>query len=83
MSRRQKLFERIETNPTNISYSQLRTLIESFGYELRSGGKGSHRWFTKTGCPPIHFPQKNPLGEVYVKKVLKILRDLAEADDSE
>jgi len=83
MSRRQKLFEKIETNLKNVSYSQMRSLIESYGYELRQGGKGSHRWFTKTGYPPIHFPEKKPLSEVYVKEVLKILKGLGESDDQE
>jgi len=80
MSRIEKLYQKIKNNPKNVRYSELRTLIEYYGYKLRSSGNGSHRWFRKQGCLSIHFPEHQPIGIYYVKYALKILEEYCEID---
>ena len=80
MSRIEKLFQKIKNNPKNVQYSELRTLIEYHGYDLRSSGSGSHRWFRRKGFPNIHFPVHRPLGIKYVKDAIKILEEYCEID---
>ena len=75
-----KLYQKIKNNPKNVSYSELRTLIEYCGYEQRPSSSGSHRWFRKKGCPPIHFPEHHPIGKNYVKDTLNILEVYCEND---
>ena len=81
MSRRMKLYAKIRQNPKDVRYEELKTLLELCGYSLRQTSGGSHRWFVKPGCEPIHFPEHHPVGEVYVKKALKVLEDNGSLDD--
>jgi hypothetical protein len=81
MSRINKLYQRIVQNPKDVSFDQFQTLLEACGYQLRRGGSGSHRWFNKKGCPPIHFPEHRPVGEVYIKKALRILAENGDLDE--
>jgi predicted RNA binding protein YcfA (HicA-like mRNA interferase family) len=41
MSKRKKLLERIRRNPKNVSFEDLRKLLEHYGFELRRS-RGSH-----------------------------------------
>ena len=81
MGRKAKFYNRFLQNPSNVKYAQLRTLLELCGYTLRPSSGGSHRWFTKKGCPPIHFPEHRPVGKKYVNDVLKILEEYCDLDD--
>jgi len=81
MSRKEKLYAKIQQNPSNVRYEELRTLLEMCGYVLRPSGGGSHRWFNKPGCEPIHFPEHRPVGSVYVKKALRILEKNCDFND--
>jgi len=81
MSRRRKLYEQIKNNPSNVKYTDFKNLLEACGYMLRPGGGGSHRWFSKPGCPPIHFPEHRPVKEIYIRKALPILEEYCDLDD--
>jgi hypothetical protein len=80
MRRAKKLYERIRRNPKNVKYNELKTLLEACGYTLRPSSGGSHRWFYKKGCNPIHFPEHRPLGEVYGKRALRVIEECIDFD---
>jgi predicted RNA binding protein YcfA (HicA-like mRNA interferase family) len=82
-SRKWKLKRKIEQNPKNVSFNDLETLLESFGFTVRKG-KGSHHVFKRPGCYPLTVPFNRPVKSVYVKKALKYINDLiaqGEIDD--
>jgi hypothetical protein len=81
MSTRKKLIEKIRNNPADVSYDDLRNLVENFGYELRKGGGGSHRWFRQAGFPPIHFPEHKPIKKHYVEEVIAIIEKYFDVDE--
>lgn len=43
---KRKLLERVRNNPKDVRFSDLVSLVESFGYVLRRRSNGSHRFFT-------------------------------------
>ena len=78
-----KLKRKIEQNPKNVSFKDLQTLLESFGFTLRTT-KSSHFFVKRKGCQPFSIPFARPLKEVYVKKALSRINELieqAEFDD--
>ena len=84
MTQKRRLFDKFKQNPRNVKYDEFATLLEACGYTLRKGGVGSHRWFSPPkGCPPIHFPEHRPVGEVYIKKALRILEECCNLDEDD
>jgi predicted RNA binding protein YcfA (HicA-like mRNA interferase family) len=55
MTKRDKLVERIRQRPAVASFSDVRSLLELFGWEHAST-KGSHARFTKAGERSITIP---------------------------
>lgn len=52
MTRRDKLIEKIRARPPTADFGDVRTLLESFGWE-QARTKGSHVSFVKAGEPAI------------------------------
>lgn len=76
--RRQKLIERIQNNPENVTPDELCRLLEIMGYTRRvRKARGSHHFiFSRPGSPPFYFPHPHPGKEVkrcYVERALRIL----------
>lgn len=71
-----KLKQKIEQNPNNVSLKDLQTLLESFGFTLRTT-KSSHFFVKRKGCQPFVIPFARPLKSVYVKKALSRINELA------
>lgn len=55
MTRREKLIERIRQRPATASFTDVRAVLELFGWEHAST-KGSHARFTKAGERSITVP---------------------------
>jgi predicted RNA binding protein YcfA (HicA-like mRNA interferase family) len=75
MTKRDKLRQRIRQNPKNVSFHDLRILLEAYGFELKRT-KGSHHSFVgKVGGQGVLFtvPYRNPLQPVYVKHALALI----------
>ena len=70
-----KLKQKIEQNPKNISFKDLQTLLESFGFGLRTT-KSSHIVVKRKGCQPFVVPFARPLKETYVKHALNQIKRL-------
>ncbi|MGE4294724.1 MAG: type II toxin-antitoxin system HicA family toxin [Campylobacterales bacterium] len=74
MSKKDKLLESIKNNPHDVSFQDIKKLLEERGFSCRQPNKGSsHFIFTKAGSEPISIPSKRPIKAVYVKKVLKLI----------
>lgn len=74
ISQWEKLLSRICTLPKDVRFSELRKVLESYGYEARQPGSGSSHWtFRKKGCPPITIPESEPILVTYVKLVKAII----------
>ena len=69
-----KIVEKFFQYPKNIEFSDIKTLLEGFGYEARQpSGGGSHYIFRKAGSSHISVPKAKPVNQTYVKQVIKLL----------
>ena len=79
MSKWEKLISKISKLDKNVRFSELKKILESYGYEMTSPGSGSsHFTFRKDGCNPITIPKHEPIKVVYVKMV----KEIVESNDS-
>jgi hypothetical protein len=78
MGQREKLLEKLLNNPTNVRFEDLDRLLRLYGYESRPHG-GSHCFYKRIGCRPISVPRSKPVKEIYVKRVLALIEECAEA----
>ena len=56
MSKIDKLVGKFLRKPADVSFDEVVTLLEAFGYSERHSGTGSHRVFTRPGNLPIIVP---------------------------
>ena len=74
MSRWDKLLKRIFILSKDIRFDELRKILESYGYIMKSpGGGSSHYVFRKEGCQPIVIPKHEPIKKVYVELVKQVV----------
>lgn len=73
MNNKEKLIKELENNPKNASFANIEKLLSWYGYKLVSTG-GSHHKFKKDNKSIIVSLHK-PIKEVYVKQILKLLKD--------
>lgn len=87
MTKRQKRLDRMRQNPKNVSFDELRIVLEDFGFEfVRSNG--SHHSFNVVinGEPRLFVvPYKHPIKAVYVREALDLIDKIQEeqAQDTE
>ncbi|MBQ6733819.1 MAG: type II toxin-antitoxin system HicA family toxin [Lachnospiraceae bacterium] len=74
MSKWDKLIQRIKTIDHDLRFTEIQKVMESFGYtgSYPKGGS-SHCTFRKPGCNPVTIPTHEPIAEVYVKTVKRIV----------
>ena len=83
MSKWDKLLTKIYTLSTDLRFNELRTVLESYGYEMNAPRSGSsHYTFRKTGCQPITIPKHEPIKKVYVEMVKQIVESEANNDEN-
>jgi predicted RNA binding protein YcfA (HicA-like mRNA interferase family) len=69
MTRREKLIDRIRQRPAHVTFSDVRSLLELFGWEHAST-KGSHARFRKAGERSITVPvHGGKVGRVYLDQI--------------
>ena len=74
MSQWDKLLKRISGLAKDIRFDELRKILESYGYVMKSPkGGSSHYTFRKPGCQPITIPRHEPIKRVYVEMVRQIV----------
>ena len=76
MSKWDKLINRILLMPDDVRFSELKKILESYGYNRnRPRGGSSHCVFRKDGYSPITIPLHEPIKRVYVKMVKEIIEE--------
>ena len=77
MSKKEKLIERLKSNPKDFTFSEMQTALESLGFIISYKGKtsGSRVLFMKDNIPiSLHKPHlRKELLEYQIKQVLEIL----------
>ena len=82
MAKWEKLLLRIQSLSKDLRFEELRKVLESYGYEMNAPRSGSsHYTFRKSGCQPITIPKHEPIKEVYVEMVKRIVE--SEDDNNE
>ncbi|TQR31803.1 hypothetical protein DMB92_05290 [Campylobacter sp. MIT 99-7217] len=74
MSKKEKLLKELKNNPYNVRFEVIKNLLESYGYESFNKGS-SHFQFRKAGKELITIPFNRPLKAIYVKIVLKAIKE--------
>jgi len=78
MSKWDKLISKIETLSTDMRFTELKKVLESYGYIMHSpSGGSSHFTFRKEGRAPITIPKHDPIKKTYVE----LVRNVVEAEE--
>ena len=78
MSQWEKLLLKIRSLSNGLRFAELKKVLESYGYEMRSPERGSsHFTFRKDGCRSVTIPKHEPIKRAYVK----LVRDIIESED--
>lgn len=79
MTKREKLFDKISGSPKDVSFSDIRKLLEQENFSLERI-TGSHHIFKKESVIfviPVHH---NKVKTIYVKRVLEIIKEAKDED---
>jgi len=78
LSRWEKLLAEITELSKDIRFSELKKILEGYGYEGRKPRSGSSHWtFRKDGKSPITIPKNDPIKLSYVK----LVKDIIESEE--
>lgn len=84
MSQWDKLLRKIKSLNKDLRFSELRKILENYGYTMASPNSGSsHYTFRKTGCNPITVPKHEPIKVVYVKMIRDVIESESENQNME
>ena len=68
MSKFDKLIKEILSLSKDLRFSELKKVLEYYGYIMESPRSGSsHFTFRKRGCNPITIPKHEPIKRIYVQ----------------
>ena len=82
MSSWDKLISRISTLPKDMRFSELRKILEGYGYTMNAPKSGSsHYTFRKPGKCPITIPKHEPIKRIYVEMVREVVEEEAANED--
>lgn len=83
MTKWDKLISRILSLDKNMRFSELRKVLESYGYTMHVPGSGSsHCTFRKEGKNPITIPRHEPIKKTYVEMVRTIIEEELKHENS-
>ena len=75
MSRWDKLLEQVVSLSPDVRFEELKKILESYGYVMKSSkGGSSHYTFRKDGDHPITIPKHKPIKKVYIKMVKDVIK---------
>ncbi len=84
MSSWDKLLNKILTLSNDLRFDELRKVLESYGYTMKSPhGGSSHYTFRKPGCNPITIPKHEPIKKVYVEMVRNVVESEVEKHEND
>lgn len=82
MSKWDKLIARICNLSKDLRFTELRKVLESYGYEMNTPRRGSsHYTFRKPGCMPLTIPKHEPIKKIYVEMVRQVVESEARNDE--
>lgn len=74
MSKWDKLINRVCSLSTDMRFTELRKILESYGYTINAPKSGSsHYTFRKPGKNPITIPKHEPIKRIYVEMVREVV----------
>lgn len=73
MSKWDKLLEKVCNLSNDVRFSELKKILESYGYELDRKTGGSHYVFRKKKSNPITIPKHGTIKKIYVKMVKEVI----------
>ena len=78
MSAWDKLLSRILSISNDLRFEEVRKVLESYGYEMKSPrGGSSHATFRKAGCAPITIPRHEPIKKIHIQMVREVVESEA------
>ena len=90
MTRNKNRLARYRNNPRSVSFEELKTLLEAFGFEVRNYSGGSHFSVSHPKYDVIQPMESNTIPmnkpsvlEVYVKRALKWIDKAIEVQEAE
>ena len=67
MSQFEKLLKRIHNLSNDLRFSEIKKILEYYGYVMTSPrGGSSHFTFRKKNCNPVTIPKHEPIKKIYV-----------------
>ena len=76
MSKWDKLINRVRSLSTDMRFTELRKILESYGYTINAPKSGSsHNTFRKPGKNPITIPKHEPIKRIYVEMVREVVEE--------
>lgn len=76
MSKWDKLNNRVRSLSTDMRFTELRKILESYGYTINAPKSGSsHYTFRKPGKNPITIPKHEPIKRIYVEMVREVVEE--------
>jgi len=70
MTRKEKVFLKLLTNPSDATIQEIQQILENHGYKLKRI-TGSHHIFTKPYCNSYNFPiHNNKIKKIYINKLM-------------
>lgn len=82
MSKWDKLIARICNLSKDLRFTELRKVLESYGYEMNAPRRGSsHYTFRKPGCMPLTIPKHEPIKKIYVEMVRQVVESEVRNDE--
>jgi predicted RNA binding protein YcfA (HicA-like mRNA interferase family) len=84
MAKLEKLLKRVRNNPKTVSFADLQTLLEGFGFELRNvtGSHYTFRVWIGGKKQRLVIPFKKPyVLQVYVREALRLIEEIEKEGD--
>ena len=83
MSKWDKLLEKITSLSKDVRFSEVKKILESYGYVMNGPRRGSsHYTFRKSGVHPITIPKHEPIKKVYIELVKEIIESEVQDDEN-
>ncbi len=80
MSQFEKLLKRIHNLSNDLRFSEIKKILEYYGYVMTSPrGGSSHFTFRKKNCNPVTIPKHEPIKKIYVL----MLKEIIERENSD
>jgi len=72
----------MRNNPKNVRFDILHNLLLNHGFKVSAPRGGSSHYTFSRGIYRVTVPKENPVNQIYVKRVIKIIDELSkEAND--